>query len=69
MPAQWTGEIVGKLHTHGVTKAQLADEAGYRREYVSMILNGKRTSPGAKSKLEEALERIINDSARGDGDA
>ena len=69
MPAQWTGEIVGKLHTRGVTKAQLADEAGYRREYVSMILNGKRTSPGAESKLKEALERIINDSARGDSDA
>ena len=59
MPAQWTGEIVGKLHTHGVTKAQLADEAGYRREYVSMILNGKRTSPGAESKLKALVEAVL----------
>lgn len=61
MPAQWTGEIVGKLHTAGLTKAQLAVAAGYTREYVSAILNGHRAPPGAEEKLREAFAQLLED--------
>ena len=35
MPAQWTGELVGKMHNAGVTAKQLAAEMGKNPKYVS----------------------------------
>lgn len=30
MPAQWTGELVGRMHNAGITAKQLAAELGIR---------------------------------------
>lgn len=35
MPAQWTGELVGRMHNAGVTAKQLAAEMGKNPKYVS----------------------------------
>ena len=59
MLAQWTGDIVGQMHKHKVTKTQLATEMGVTREYVSMVLNGHREPVGAETKFSAALNRII----------
>lgn len=59
MPAQWTGNLIGQMHQHGITKSELALEAGVTREYTSMILNGHRSPQGAEEKLTAALNRII----------
>ena len=42
MPAQWTGELVGKMHNAGVTAKQLAAEMGKNPKYVSQVLNAVR---------------------------
>lgn len=60
MLAQWTGDLVGQMHKHKVSKTQLANEMGVTREYVSMVLNGHREPAGAAKKFTAALERIVD---------
>ena len=59
MLAQWTGELVGKMHNHKISKSQLADKLGVTREYVSMVLNGKKTPANAKERFNRAFNSIV----------
>lgn len=59
MPAQWTADLVGKMHKFRISKKELAKELGVTSEYFSMILNGHRAPVGAEQKFCEALDRII----------
>lgn len=59
MLAQWTGDIVGRMHRHRVTITQLAQEMGVSREYLSMILNGHRSPQGIEKRVSSALDEII----------
>lgn len=60
MSEQWTGRIVGLLHTHRITQAELAAELGITAQYVSMVLNGKKTSKGIDERMEAAIQAIID---------
>ena len=55
----WTGVLIGRMHVHEVRIQDLAEEAGYSKGYISMILNCKKKPPGARERLEAAFERII----------
>ena len=66
LKAEWTGELVGKMHTHEVTLEELATECGWVKGYVSMILNGQRSPAGAKEKLYEAFEAIVERKKEGE---
>lgn len=59
MLAQWTADLVGKMHKFKVSRSVLADEMGVTREYVSMVLNGHREPQGAEEKFSAALDRVI----------
>lgn len=59
MPDKWTGEIVGKMHNHKISKTRLACHMGVTREYVSMVLNGHRAPTGAREKFLSAINEII----------
>lgn len=59
MLAQWTGDVVGKLHIYEVSYKELAKEAGLHEKYLSAILNCHRTSKSAEVCIKSALERII----------
>ena len=59
MKANWTGDLIGKMHVHEVTYDELAEELGVGKPYVSMILNGRRNPPDAKERLQAAFERIL----------
>lgn len=59
MPAQWTAELIGDMHMNRITAKQLAASAGIRPEYVSAILNGRRTPKDAEQKLRAAFERMV----------
>ena len=59
MLAQWTGDLVGQMHKHRISKQQLADHLGISREYVSMVLNGHREPAGAEEKFRQAVEEIV----------
>ncbi len=56
---EWTGRIVGLLHTHRITQAELAAELGLTAQYVSMVLNGKKSSKGIEERMDVAIQAII----------
>lgn len=60
MPAQWTAELVGKMHLYGITAKQLAAEAGWHDKYLSAVMNGHRKPKGAEQKLTAALDQLIS---------
>ena len=59
MPAQWTAEIIGKMHMGKVTIKQLAEKLDVTHEYAGMVLNGKRNPKGAEARFRAALEALI----------
>lgn len=59
MREAWTGKFVGDMHLYEVTRAELAEELGFARPYISQVLNGARTPGGAEKKFRAALDAII----------
>lgn len=59
MPAQWTGEIVGKMHSAKILKKELAAKLGLHEKYVSAVLNGHESPKGAKARFNAALDELI----------
>lgn len=60
MERAWTGRIVGLLHMHRITQAELASELGITAQYVSMVLNGKKTPKGIDERMEKAIQSIVD---------
>lgn len=40
MPAQWTGDMVGKMHNNRITMTQVAEKLGVTKAYADNILEG-----------------------------
>lgn len=59
MHKKWTGNLVGLMHDHKISKSQLAESLGVTREYVSMVLNEHRCPEGAEERFAAAVEAII----------
>lgn len=59
MTKEWTGRIVGLLHTHRITQTELAAELGLTAQYISMVLNGKKTSRGIEERMVDAINAIV----------
>ena len=66
MPAQWTADLLGRMHMAKVTAKRLAEEAGMNPKYVSTVLNGHVEPRGAQEKLEAALDRLLSASDPGE---
>ena len=58
MPEIWTGNLIGDMHNKDITYEDLAAEMGITKNYISMILNGKRNPPGIQSRMEAAVKAI-----------
>ena len=58
MLAQWTGEVIGKMHLNKITAKRLAEHLGYNPKYVSAILNGKRTPKNAEQVFRKAVDDL-----------
>lgn len=59
MPAQWTAELIGKMHLNGVKRKELASKLGLNEKYVIMVLNGKREPLNAEERFNAALDELI----------
>lgn len=59
MPEKWTGRLVGRMHNERITYEELAKEMGVTKSYISMLLNGKRNPDGIRTRMEEAVNRLI----------
>lgn len=68
MPEEWTGEVVGSLHTNRITAKELAEKLGWNPKYLSQVLNGRDKPKGAEEKVRGALAAIIEEK-RADGQA
>ena len=62
MPAQWTADLIGRMHLHGITAKQLADNIGWNPQYLSTVLNGHRNPKNAELILNTALDELITTS-------
>lgn len=59
MPKEWTGDLVGLMHNHKISFAQLAERLGVTNRYVSMVMNGHREPVGAEERFREAVHGLI----------
>lgn len=59
MLAQWTGDIVGKMHVYEITAITLAQKLGYNPKYLSAILNGHVAPKNAEQRLSAAINDLI----------
>ena len=59
MPAQWTGKIVGQMHTNSISRKMLAAELGWNEKYLSTVLNSENPPEKSESKISTALNRLI----------
>lgn len=64
MPAQWTADLVGKMHLKKITAKQLAEETGWHEKYLSAVMNGHRNPKNAEQKLQAAFDRLVNQTDR-----
>lgn len=60
MPAQWTADVIGKMHLSGITAKRLAVEVGWNEKYLSVVLNGHREPKNAEATLRAALDRLAS---------
>lgn len=67
MSAQWTAEIIGKMHLNHITAKELSAQLGYRSEYVSRILNGHRKPKNAEQTFRKALNELIKRKSKENG--
>lgn len=61
MPKEWTGDLVGLMHTHKISFARLAEELGVTNRYVSMVLNGHREPMDAETRFRAAVNRLMSE--------
>lgn len=55
----WIAEAVGKMHIHKIQQRDVAAHLGFTEEYLSMILNGKRTPKKAEQRVMSAIDDLI----------
>jgi hypothetical protein len=59
MPEKWTGELLGRMHNARVNAADLAEELGCTKAYVSMVFNGARSPANGRERFEEAFQAVL----------
>lgn len=59
--ADWTGRLVGEMHTHKVTNKMLAECMGVTDRYVSMVLHGHRSPADAEHRFRAAFEKLLQE--------
>jgi len=55
----WIADVVGKMHVNKIRQYELAEALGYTREYVGMVLTGKRTPKDAERLFTSAVDALI----------
>lgn len=53
----WTANVIGRLHRYGIKMEELARKCDYSPQYLSMILNGKKTFASDEAKYK--AKRVI----------
>lgn len=56
---KWIADVVGKMHINKISNKDVAKEMGVTPEYISMLLNGKKTTKTAKQDITTAINSIL----------
>lgn len=56
---EWTCEVIAQMHRYEITSNELAEACGYTKSYLSLVLNGKRSSSRAKVRVSNALILLV----------
>lgn len=54
----WTAEVVGRMHSAGISGLQLAAECGFSNTYLSTVLHGKKGAEKTRQRIMDGLERL-----------
>ena len=57
----WIANAVGKMHVNKISNIDVAKKLNFTVEYVSMILNGKKTPKNAETRIMSAIDEIIRE--------
>ena len=58
---QWIETVIGKMHVNKITQSDLAAALGIRRDYLNKILNGNISPKGAKERILNVLEKMVDE--------
>lgn len=58
---EWIANAVGSMHVNRISNIEIAEKLDVTPEYVSMILNGKKTPKGACERINAAIDEIIKE--------
>ncbi len=58
---EWIANAVGLMHINKITNKDVAAKLGVTPEYVSMILNEKKTPKNAEQDILSAINAILAD--------
>lgn len=56
----WIAEAVGKMHINKITGIEVAKRMGVTAQYFSEIINGKKNPKGARERILNAIDEIVN---------
>lgn len=58
---KWIAKAVGSMHINRISNIEIAKKLNVTPEYVSMILNGKKTPKSACERINAAIDEIIEE--------
>ena len=56
---QWIATAVGLMHINRISNIELAEKIGVTHQYISELLNGKKSPKGAEQRIMTAIDEII----------
>lgn len=57
---KWAADLIAKLRMERITQRRLAEQMGITEEWLSSVLNGKRSCPaGFEGRCEAAINEIL----------
>lgn len=59
--ANWIAEAAGKMKVNGITGIQVAKKMGVSQQWLSYLLNGKRSTEDAEQRVMTAINEIITE--------
>ena len=57
--SNWIAEVAGKMHINRVTNIDVARKLDVTPQYISAILNGKKSPKGVEERITAAVDDII----------
>lgn len=61
MNLSWQAEVFAMMKDNNISRSDLAEAAGVTPEYVSMVLNKRRTPAGAENTFRAAIQKLLTE--------